>query len=76
MGCNLSPDTPHPPPSSSLLPEKTAAPLQTPALTAWREEMESSHPMPQAVLYSNSLLVKSPLQTMLLFFFRCVIAKG
>lgn len=57
------------PPFSSLLlflPEKTSAPLQTPVLTARRGEMESSHPPPQAVLYSNILLVKSPLQTVVL----------
>lgn len=62
--CLLTP--PSLPPFLLLLPEKTSAPLQTTVLTARRGEMESSHPRPQAVLYSNSLLVKSPLQTMVL----------
>lgn len=73
VSCLLTPLPPLPnththTPSSPLLllPEKTAAPLQTPVLTAQRGEMESSQPLPQAVLYSNGLHVKSPLQTMVL----------
>lgn len=44
-----------PAPTSSLFPEKTDPLLQTAALTARRGEMESSHPLLQAVLYSNCL---------------------
>lgn len=61
VSCLLT--TPAPTTSSFFFfPEKTDPLLQTAVLTARRGEMESSHPLLQAVLYSNCLHVKFPIQ--------------